>query len=101
MWDTLQFLAPSLLHDTVEQIYNILQPGASMLAFFHSDEKVKAAPIYGYRIADSKTLTLTSRGARRPAQFFNNRALEKLFNRFASVKFFLTRDSLREVIVRR
>jgi hypothetical protein len=101
VWDTLQFLAPSLLHDTVDQIYHILQPGASMLAFFHADEKAKAAPIYSYRIGDSKTLLLSSRGERRPAQFFNNRALEKLFARFSSVKFFLTRDSLREVIVKR
>jgi hypothetical protein len=44
---------------------------------------------------------LTSRGTRAPAQFFNNRALEKLFSRFQSLKFFLTRDSLREVIVKR
>ncbi len=26
VWDTLQFLAPSLLHDTVEQLYNVLRP---------------------------------------------------------------------------
>jgi hypothetical protein len=37
---------------------------------------------------------------RRPAQLFANRALEKLFVRFESVKFFLARDRLREVIVK-
>jgi hypothetical protein len=31
---------------------------------------------------------------------FNNRNLEKLFGRFDSVKFFLTREQLREVIVK-
>ena len=41
------------------------------------------------------------RGQRRPAQIFNNRSLEKLFQKYHSVKFFLTRDHLREVIVRR
>jgi hypothetical protein len=101
VWDTLQFLAPSLLQDTVEQLYKVLQPGASMLAFFHADEKAAAAPIYNYRISDAKTLLLSSRGVRPHAQFFNNRALEKLFKRFHSVKFFLTRDYLREVIVKR
>jgi len=44
---------------------------------------------------------LTPRGPRARAQYFNNRSLEKLFQKFHSVKFFLTRDSLREVIVRR
>ncbi|MGH9667993.1 MAG: hypothetical protein ACRD9L_26550, partial [Bryobacteraceae bacterium] len=58
-------------------------------------------PIYTYRISDGKTLQLSQRGKRVPAQFFNNRSLEKLFQKFASVKFFLTRDHLREVIVKR
>jgi hypothetical protein len=40
-------------------------------------------------------------GSRRPAQLFNNRTLEKLFQKFDSVKFFLTRENLREVIVKR
>jgi hypothetical protein len=31
---------------------------------------------------------------------YNNRSLEKLFARFESVKFFLTRERLREVIVK-
>jgi len=44
---------------------------------------------------------LVQRGTRVAAQAFNNRGLEKLFARFESVKFFLTREALREVIVRR
>jgi hypothetical protein len=43
---------------------------------------------------------LTPRGSRKRAQFFNNRGLEKLFQD-QTVKFFLTRDNLREIIVRR
>ena len=101
VWDSLQYLAPGLLQVTVEQLARAMRPGASMLAFFHSDEKAQAIPAYSYRISDSRTLTLAPRGNRKPAQFFNNRGLEKLFQGFQSVKFFLTRDSLREVIVRR
>jgi hypothetical protein len=44
---------------------------------------------------------MAARGQRKPAQIFNNRSLERLFQDFQSVKFFLTRDHLREVIVRR
>ena len=36
----------------------------------------------------------------RPAQLFNNRSLEKLFGKYESVKFFLTRERLREVIIK-
>ncbi len=101
LWDTLQFLAPPLLEQTVEHLSRVLRPGASLLAFFHADEKSNSAPLYSYRILSPKTMSLTPRGAVRPTQYFNNRSLEKLFQKFQSVKFFLTRDHLREVIVRR
>lgn len=101
VWDALQFLAPPLLQLTVDHLHRILRPQACLLAFFSAEEKAQTLPVYNYRIADSKTLTLTTRDERRPAQFFSNRALEKLFQEFRSVKFFLTRDHLREVIVKR
>ncbi len=101
VWDTLQFLSPPLLQMTIERLRYILRSSAYLLAFFHSEEKADLVNAYSYRIMDSKTLSLASRGKRKPAQFFNNRSLEKLFQEFQSVKFFLTRDHLREVIVRR
>ena len=79
----------------------MLRPSASLLAFFHTEERVDTIPTYAYRISDHRTIQLVPRGKRKPAQFFNNRSLEKLFQDFESVKFFLTRDHLREVIVRR
>jgi len=101
VWDTLQFLAPPLLQDTVDRLFQILKPQSYLLAFFHAEEKADTIPLYSYRIVESKVLSLTPRGQRKPAQYFNNRSLEKLFQKFQSVKFFLTRDHLREVIVRR
>jgi len=101
LWDTLQFLAPPLLEATVERLYEVLRPGSYLLAFFQADEKAHTAPLFSYRIVDKKVMSLTPRGQARPVQYFNNRSLERLFQKFQSVKFFLTRDHLREVIVRR
>jgi SAM-dependent methyltransferase len=101
LWDTLQFLVPPLLDQAVERLFQVLRPGSSLLAFFHAEEKLDSVPLYSYRILGAKSMSLTPRGERRPAQYFNNRSLEKLFHKFQSVKFFLTRDHLREVIVRR
>ena len=101
VWDTLQFLAPPLLQETVDRLFHVLRPQSALLAFFHAEEKANMVPLYNYRIVESKTLSLTPRGERKPAQYFNNRSLEKLFQKYHSVKFFLTRDHLREVIVRR
>jgi hypothetical protein len=101
VWDTLEFLHGPLLETVVRRLHHMLRPGAYLLALFHSEERAETIPTYSYRISDRKTITLAPRGRRRPAQFFNNRSLEKLFKDFESVKFFLTRDHLREVIVRR
>jgi hypothetical protein len=101
VWDVLEYLAPPLLKTVVDRIYRITKPGSYLLSIFHADERAEMVPVYSYRITDAGNLLLTPREMRRPAQLFNNRAVEKLFQSFASVKFFLTRDSLREVIVKR
>ncbi len=103
VWDALQFLASPVLEQSVEQLLRVMRPGGQMLMFFNADEKAKQIPVYNYRIHDQKTLMQVPRsgaGSQR-SQFFNNRNLERLFAKAASVKFFLTRDHLREVIVRR
>jgi ubiquinone/menaquinone biosynthesis C-methylase UbiE len=101
VWDSLQFLAAPLLQAVVAKLHRMLRPGASLLALFHTEERIESIPTYAYRIQDHRTIQMTSRSQRRPAQIFNNRNLEKLFEEFHSVKFFLTRDRLREVIVKR
>lgn len=101
LWDSLEFMAPALLNAVVERLYDVMKPKSYLLAFFTANEKTTEVPSYAFRIADNKTIVLTDRGMRTAGQVFNNRNLEKLFAKFDSVKFFLTRESLREVIVRR
>jgi len=101
VWDRLQFLASPLLETVMARLRAVLRPGCCLLAVFHSEENTETIPTYTYKISDSRTLNLTPREQRKPAQSFNNRSLERLFQDFQSVKFFLTRDHLREVIVRR
>lgn len=101
MWDTLQYMSPPLLTATVEQLYRITRPKCYMLGFFNADDKSLTSASTKFRIVSSDTLSLVQKGTRKQAQPFNNRNLEKLFSKFDSVKFFLTRESLREVIIRR
>lgn len=101
VWDVLQYMPPALLTATLERLYRIVKPNSYLLAYFHSDEKAQQVPLYSFRIRDHQMLILNERGRRKPAQLFNNRSLEKLFHRFDSVKFFLTREQLREVIVKK
>ena len=103
VWDALQFLTSPLLDQTVAQLLRVMRPCGAMLVFFNSDEKAKQIPVYNYRIQDQKTLVQIPRASAgyQRTQFFNNRSIEKIFQSAASLKFFLTRDHLREVIVRR
>lgn len=101
IWDTLQFLVSPVLEDTIAKLFRIMQPGALILGFFNSDEKVSEVPLYNYRIQDTKTLLQTQRGTPQRCQYFNNRMLEKVFENASSVKFFLTRGAQREVLIRR
>jgi len=100
VWDVLEYLEPALLAATVDRLRKIVRPQSYLLAFFHADDKLDAVPVYAFRIQDVSTLQVTQHGRRRPTQLFNNRSLEKLFGRFESVKFFLTRERLREVIIK-
>ncbi len=101
VWDVLQYLTPALLGPTLDKLATIVRPHGYLLSYFHADEKARQVPFYSFRIKDHQNLLLAQRGTRKPAQIFNNRSLEKLFQKFDSVKFFLTREQLREVIVRR
>lgn len=100
IWDVLEYLSPALLAAVVERLHKIVRANSYMLAFFHSDDRQEAVPYYTFRIQELNLLQVEQHGSRQPVQLFNNRSLEKLFSRFASVKFFLTRERLREVIVK-
>ncbi|MBV9303676.1 MAG: class I SAM-dependent methyltransferase [Acidobacteriaceae bacterium] len=101
VWDTFQFLASPLLDQAIAQLLRVMRPSGLMLFFFGADEKATRMPTYNYRIQDHRTLLLSPRGTYQNVHFFHNRLLERLFHGASSVKFFLTRDNLRELIVRR
>ncbi len=100
IWDVLEYLAPALLAAVVDRLHKVVRPKSYMLAFFHSDDKLQIVPTYTFRIENKNALQVVQHGERRPAQLFNNRRLEGLFGGFESVKFFLTRERLRELIVK-
>lgn len=101
VWDSLQYLAPPILEAAVDQLHAIMHRGGQLLTVFHTDEKAIEVPSYSYRIQARNRVKLVARARRRPSQYFSTRAVEKIFRNFDQVKFFLTQDSLREVIIRK
>ncbi len=101
VWDTLEFLDEETLAAAVMQLHAILKPGGTLLTFFHTHAKGETVHVYRYQIRDYQTLHLQPRLSQPLPRAFNNRNLERLFSNFRSVKFFLAKDHLREVIVTR
>ena len=97
-WDALEYLDSQLLELMVPRLSHILIPGGSLLTFFHTQSRGEVVPVYRYLIEDSNVLKLRLRRERTLPQTFSTRRIEGLFSGFRYVKFFLTRDLLREVV---
>ncbi len=117
-WNVADYLDESLVKPVVARLWSTMKPGGMLLAFFHTREAGPDAPCYRYHIADKDTLEMQHIEARKDVRkgptgathtaieksfrlqrVFNNRHIENLFRDFSSIKFFLTRDNIREVLV--
>jgi hypothetical protein len=100
LWDTLQFLPLQIAEGVLARLYRVLAPDALLMAFFHPENSGPAAP-HVCRILDARHLQLSPRAHVRPVVPFSTRSIERFFQQFRSLKFFLTRENLQEVIARR
>jgi len=98
-WDIPDYLHEALVKPMVERIYKIMKPGGILLAFFHTKDAGPDSPYCRYHIATREVLDLEPRPDFRLQRVFNNRHIENLFKGFSSLKFFLARDNIREVLV--
>lgn len=97
-WDIADYIPETLVKPLVDRVHLILKPHGTLLAFFH-DKDLGDSPFFRYHISQGDTLEMEPRQSLRLQRVFNNRHVENLFADFASRKFFLGRDNLREVIV--
>lgn len=100
-WDLADFLPEPLVKPLIERIHGAMKPSGILLAFFHTKDAGPEAPFYRYNIATRDTLELQPVRGFRLQRVFNNRHVENLFHDYSSIKFFLGRDNIREVLVTR
>jgi SAM-dependent methyltransferase len=117
-WNLPDYLDESLVRPVMGRLWSVLKPGGMLLAFFHTKDAGPDSPCYRFHIVDKDMLEMQrivlKREARRGPtgavhtainegfrlqRVFNNRHIETLFRDFASIKFFLARDNVREVLV--
>lgn len=117
-WNLPDYLDESLVRPVMGRLWSVLKPGGMLLAFFHTKDAGPDSPCFRFHIVGKDTLEMQrivlKREARRGPtgavhtaisdgfrlqRVFNNRHIETLFHDFASIKFFLARDNVREVLV--
>ena len=100
LWDTADYLPESLLVPVFSRIHEVLQPGGLMLAFFHAAGAPDTA-FCRYHLTDTEVVEMQRAGSFPLLRSYSNRTIENMLSEFSSYRFFLAKDSLREVIVTR
>jgi hypothetical protein len=100
LWDTADYLPEALLTPVFSRIHQVLQPGGLMLAFFHATNNPETG-FYRYHLTDTDVIELQRAGNYPVLQIFSNRKIETMLSEFRNFRFFLAKDSLREVIITR
>lgn len=110
-WNLADYMEESLVKPTIDRIWSVMKPGGLLLAFFHTRDAGPDASCYRYHVTGSDMLEMqevrfalpgrpsSEKQSPRLQRVFNNRHIENLFRDFASIKFFLARDNIREVLV--
>ena len=98
-WDVADYLPEGLVKPLVERLQAMLKPKGHLLAFFHTKDAGNESLYSRHHIVQKDTLELEPIQGFKLQRIFNNRHIENLFKDFASRKFFLGRDNIREVLM--
>ncbi|MGA6987090.1 MAG: SAM-dependent methyltransferase [Terriglobales bacterium] len=110
-WNLPDYMEESLVKPTIDRLWSIMKPGGLLLAFFHTRDAGPDSICYRYHVSATDLLEMqevkfaapgrpaSDKQSPRLQRVFNNRHIENLFRDFASIKFFLARDAIREVLV--
>ena len=99
--DAVDYLPEPLLSPVVSRLHEVMQEGGKMLAFFHSKNTGPEVAFRRYHLTDTDLVEMQLLGNNPLLHTLNNRQVEKLLEKFSETKFFLAKDSLREVVATR
>jgi hypothetical protein len=100
LWDTVDFLPEALVEPVFAKLHEVIAPGGLMLAFFHANSDPGTA-FCRYHLSDTEVVEIQKAGNYPLRNTYSNRKVENLLRDFSNYRFFLAKDSLREVIATR
>jgi hypothetical protein len=101
LWTTIDYLPAAVIPPLIARLYEGMQPGGKLLAFFHTRSQGPETTFCRYHLVDSNDIDMQESGAYPVTHVYTNREIERLFKAFSGYKFFLARDNVYEVIITR
>ena len=101
LFDALDYLPLPFVQPIIDRIHSVLKPGGSLIAFFHGKTSGDEAIFSRYHLTSTHNLDLQRMGGLPVLHTLSTRQIEQIFAAYASYRFFLAKDALREVVVTR
>jgi 2-polyprenyl-3-methyl-5-hydroxy-6-metoxy-1,4-benzoquinol methylase len=101
LWTTLDYIPEVLVGPIVERFRSSMRPGGRILALFHTRATGPQTAFCRYHITDGDSIEMQESTAHEVKRVYTNRSIEKIFDSYAGIKFFLAQDNLYEVIITR
>lgn len=97
-WDAADYLPKQLVGPLMERLHAVMAPGGRLLVFGHVKPE---AGFHRYHLREDDQVDVQPVSALPVGNLYTNRQMETLLQPFATYRFFLAKDNLREVLVNR
>lgn len=101
LWTALDYLPEAFVAPVVNHLYEAMNPGGQVLAFFHTRTAGEEAVHCRFHITQGNEVEVQLAEPFPIQRAFTNRSIERLFAAWSNHRQFLAKDSVSEVIITR
>jgi SAM-dependent methyltransferase len=98
LWDTANYLPPEMVPALFARLRKVLRRDGKLLAFFHGRITGPETAFSRFQLGDDDELVALDGGSFPVQQIYQTRQVEKFLEGYSSIRFFLGKDNIREVI---
>lgn len=98
LWDTANYLPPEMVPPLFARLRQVLRPDGRVLAFFHGRLEGPETAFGRFQLGDADELVAHNSGDFPVRKVYQTRQVESFFEGYSSMRFFLGKDNVREVI---
>jgi hypothetical protein len=101
LWTTLDYLPEPFVAPLVERLFDAMNSGGQVLAFFHTRSQGEETSYCRFHLTEGDSVEMQLAQPFPIKRAFTNRSIQSLFSRWSGFKQFLAKDSVSEVIITR